>query len=280
MCGNKLLAILETELETPKPYGFFHLSWLLVTIAVIILLFIIRKRNTERQLKCILGVYSIIALVLEVLKQIIWAVEYNNVTNTFVWDYQWYAFPFQLCTMPIYICLICLFLKKNWLRDSLLAFVAYTTILGSIASAIIPDALFVSDVLVNVHAMWLHLGSLVVSVYLLMSKEVAINRNSLLSAVAVFLAAVIVASILNISIYNSGILNEETFNMFYISPYFDSTLPVFDVIYKSVPYPVFLITYIFALSLGSYIIFIIAKVIEITTNHKKRVEKNIKMKVG
>jgi len=250
-----MLGILESEFETPKPYGVFHLAWLFVTIAIIGLLAYKKENNNEKQLKYVLGIYGVTALILELLKQLIWSVEYDSATNAFVWDYQWYAFPFQLCTMPIYVCLICLFLKKGWLRDKLLAFLAYTTILGSIASAIIPDSLFVSEVLINVHAMWLHLGSLVVSLYLFMSKEVIPDKNSFFSAIGVFLIFVIFANMLNIAIYKSGILNGETFNMFYISPYFESTLPVFDIIYKSVPYPIFLMIYILGLSLGSSIIF-------------------------
>ena len=157
------------------------------------------------------------------LKQFIWAVDYDNSTNTFLWDYQWYAFPFQLCTTPIYVSLICLFLKKSRLRDSLLAYIAYTTILGSISSALIPDSLFVSDLLVDIHTMWLHLGSLVVSIYLLMSKEVAVSKRSFRDAILVFISFVVIANVLNILVYNIGILNGETFNMFYISPYFPST---------------------------------------------------------
>jgi len=259
MLWKEILAFLEAEMVTPKPYGVFHLLWLGLTIAIIVLLFCIRKKHNDRMLKWILGIYGVTAFILEAVKQLIWSVEYNEGLGEFIWDYQWYAAPFQLCTMPIYVCLICLFLNKCKVRDALLSFVAYTTILGSIASAIIPDQLFVPDILINVHAMFLHLGSLVVSVYLLMSGEVKINIKSLLMGLIVFLIVVVIANTLNIAIYNSGVLKGETFNMLYISPYFESTLPVFDSIYNTVPYIVFLALYIVALSLGSYIIFGIAK---------------------
>ena len=198
----KILSVLETEQITPKPYGLYHMVWLALTIITIIYLVNIRKKHNEKQLKYVLGVYGVTALILEILKQVIWSVEYNNTTGTFIWDYQWYAFPFQLCTMPIYVCLICLFLKKGRLRDSMLSFIAYTTILGSIASAIIPHDLFVEDILINIHAMWLHLGSLVVSIYLLVSNEVKINTQSLLNGLKMFVIAIIIANTLNIIVYN------------------------------------------------------------------------------
>lgn len=261
MFWKNLLDILEIQIKTPNPYGVFHLLWLFITIIILICLFCIRKRNSEKQLKVILGVYGITAFILELLKQIIWSVEYDNATNTFIWNYEWYAFPFQLCTTPIYICLICLFLKKNKLRDALLSYMAFTTILGSISSAILPDSLFVSDLLVDIHTMWLHLGSLVVSTYLLMSREVVITRKSFFSAITVFIIFILIANILNIVIYNSGILNGESFNMFYISPYFESSLPVFNEIQANVPYPIFLITYFLILTLGSYIVFKISQLL-------------------
>jgi len=261
MMFKDILDILQTEIKTPIPYGAFHLIWLFCALLIIVVLYYKRKNNCEKQLKLILGIYGIIAFVLEFLKQIIWSVEYDTLTNSFLWDYQWYAFPFQLCTTPIYVCLISLFLKKNKVRDALLSYMAFTTILGSISSALLPDSLFVSDLLVDIHTMCLHLGSLVVSVYLLMSKEVVTTKKSFINSIIVFSIFILIANILNIIIYNSGILNGESFNMFYISPYFESSLPIFDEIQANVPYPIFLISYIVILTLGSYIIYNIAKLL-------------------
>ena len=251
---RKLLDILQTEIEAPLPYGMFHFVWCLAAIILIAWLFITRNKHSERRLKWILGIYAIPTFILEALKQLIWSVEYSTETAGFVWDFQWYAFPFQLCTMPLYICLIALFLKKCKLRDYLLSFMGYITILGSIATVVRPHDVFVSDLLIDIHTMYLHAGSLVVSVYLLMSREVEINLKGFFRAVVTFIAFCAIANIMNIVVYNSGILNGETFNMFYISPYFVSSLPVFDTIYNAVPYLVFLVIYVVALSLGGGII--------------------------
>ena len=136
---------------------------------------------------------------------------------------------------------------------------AYITILGSISTILLPDSCFVPDILVNVHTMWLHLGSFVVSVYLLMSGDVKISLSSLFDGIIAFVCFVMFALVLNVAIYNSGILNGETFNMFYISPYFISSLPVFDVIQQNVPYIVFLLLYLFGLSIGGFIIYAVSK---------------------
>lgn len=260
---ERLLVFLQGTMNTPKAFGCFHIVCIILTIASIIYLY--RKRS-EKTLKTVLLVYGIIALLLEVLKQLIWSFNYDSVTGLVTWDYEWYAFPFQLCTTPIYVSLACAFMKEGKVRKALLSFMAFFTILGSIATIIMPDSCFTSDILVNIHTMWLHCGSLVVSVYLLLTNKVEANIINLKRSINVFLIFVGIALCLNIIIYNTGILNGETFNMFFISPYFESTLPVFNIIYIYVPYIVFLIIYIVALTLGATIIYGISKLIKCTKN--------------
>ena len=110
--------------------------------------------------------------------------------------------------------------------------------------------------------MWLHLGSFVVSVYLIMNGVVKLNKKNFFRAIYVFLGFVFIAFLMNIIVYNSGILNGETFDMFYISPYFISTLPVFNVIQENVPYVLFLSSYVIALSLGSLVIYLLSRLIK------------------
>ena len=252
---EKFLYFLQGEMNEPTPFGWFHLMWIGIIIVSLFILFILRKKYSEKQLKTVLAIYGIVAFILEGLKQIIWSFNYDPINNIVSWDYQWYAAPFQLCSTPIYVSLICLFLKKNKLRNSLLSYMAYITILGGITTIILPESCFVSDILINIHTMWLHCGSFVVSVYLLMSGEVKIDIKSLRNAFLTFLVFVIIAEGLNIGIYNSGILNGETFDMFYISPYFISTLPIFDILQANLPFIVFVIIYLTVILLGAFVIY-------------------------
>ena len=249
---------LNFEMKTPKPFGWFHLMWIVLVIASIVFLYTIRKKYNEKQLKSVLFIYGVIAFILELLKQIIWSFNYDPVANIVTWDYQWYAAPFQLCTTPIYVCLLCLFLKKGKIRDSLLSYIAFITILGSITTILFPDSCFVSTALVNIHTMWLHCGSLVVSIYLLITKEVEIKWSNLKNAFIVFLIFAGIAMYLNLVIYNLGILNGENFNMFYISPYFTTHLPIYNTIQENTPYLVYLFLYILSIFLGSLIIYLIS----------------------
>lgn len=256
-----ILKFLQTTMNVPKSWGYYHLIWIILTAVSIIGLYKRKHLHSERQLKMVIGTYGIIALVLEIIKQLIWTFTYNAETGMIVFDYQWYAAPFQLCTTPIYVCVLCLFLSDTKLRKAFLSYLAFFTILGGIATILMPDSCFTSMIEVNIHTMWLHCGSFVVSMYLLISGEVELTKENYKNAFVVFLAFVSIATVLNIIVYHSGVLRGETFNMFYISPYFISSLPVFNVIQQNVPYLLFLLIYIFALSLGAGIVYVISRVV-------------------
>ena len=263
---ERFLYILQSQMETPKSFGWFHIMWILFVVISLTILFILRKRHNEKMLKIILGTYGIIAFILELLKQLIWAFNYDSITNIVTWDYEWYSAPFQLCTTPIFISIICLFLKNNKLRKSLLSYMAFVTILGSLVTLMLPDSCFTSDILINIHTMWLHCGSLVVSFYLLISREVEINKKNFINSILVFLIFVVIAEVLNIVVYNSGILNGETFNMFYISPYFITHLPVFNTIQQNVPFIIYLFSYILIIFFGSLIVYFVSYAFSLIKN--------------
>ena len=269
---ENIIYSLQMQMNTPKPYGWFHLMWIAFTIIALVLLFKIKNKYSEKQLKVVLGVYGIIALILEITKQIMWSFNYDEITKMFTWDYQWYAAPFQLCTTPIFVSVICLFMKDSKLRNFLLSYMSYVTILGGLLTILIPDSCFTRDTLINIHTMWLHCGSFVVSIYLIMNNAVKINKQSFKGAFTVFLVFVLIAEIMNIGIYNLGILNGETFNMFYISPYFISSLPVFNVIQESVPFIVFLFTYILGVFIGAFVVYFIARKIKVRNGEKEVVD--------
>lgn len=48
---EKFLYMLQAEIETPKPLGWYHILWILIVLISIIILFIFRKNNKEKQLK-------------------------------------------------------------------------------------------------------------------------------------------------------------------------------------------------------------------------------------
>ena len=265
---ERILYFFQGEMERPIPFGWFHLLCLSIMIITIILL-CINKNRSDKKLNKLLLIYGIIAFILELIKQLIWSFNYDYVTGIVTWDYQWYASAFQLCTTPIYVSLILPFIKNEKTKNSLYSYLAYFTILGSLSVIFLPENCFVRTIEVNIHTMFLHYGSFVISMYLMISNKVKINFRNVFEGFKAFLIFASVALLLDIIVYNSGILNGETFNMFYISPYFISSLPIYDIIQKSVPYIIYLLFYITSVLIGSFIIYIVRLLI------RKMLKRNI-----
>lgn len=247
----------ELRMDTPVTWGWFHLMWIGIIVLCVVITFLTKRYYNEKQLKWALGLYGIVTLILELIKQIMWAFNYDN--GVVSWAYSWYSAPFQLCTTPMFVSIIALFLKKGKFRDSLLSYLSFYIVVTSLMVLILPESCFTSQIIINVHTMYLHAMSLALALYLLINKEVEVNRKNLFNAFKVFISFVFIALFLDVIVYKSGILNGETFNMFYISPYFPCTLPFFELIYDKVSYPLFLLLYIMLIFLGSCFSYFILK---------------------
>lgn len=264
-------AIDKWQMTEPHAWGWFHLLTLGIMIALIVLVCLVGKQ-TEKKLRIILLTYAITATVLEIVKQIIFSMHYND-DGTLYWRYQWYAAPFQLCTTPIIAAFIIVFVKNEKIRSAMAAYMAFITILGSLSVILLPDDCLIESVEVNIHTTFLHYGSFVISMYFLITGIVKIKLKNLLNALLVFLCFACFAYILNEFFYHTHILPDgQTFNMFYISPHFDCALPVLVDIQKKVPHLVFLLAYGVAVVLGSMIIYGISLLVEIISHKLSKKE--------
>ena len=85
--------------------------------------------------------------------------------------------------------------------------------------------------------------------------------KDLVWATVIFSALAATALGMDVGMYylfqNLGI--NDIFNMFFISPYYDCTLPLLSMVYSAVPYPVFLCVYIFGFMLCAGLVMLIMK---------------------
>ena len=104
-----------------------------------------------------------------------------------------------------------------------------------------------------------HASMVVVGIYLLYIGYVKIEFKTILRALPVFAVAVVIAVCMNEAAYYSGLLETDDFNMFMISPYLESTLPVYSAVQKAVPYPWDLIIYVVGFTVAACIVLLVAK---------------------
>lgn len=252
---ENIIYFLQAEAETPKMYGLFHIVFLVLIIALAVFLSrIVFLRDDKTYRKIILSFWIIMTL-LEVYRELVFSMQV--VDGVAVWDYAWYQFPFQLCATPLYAFPLITLLPDGAVRDACRSYVATFALFGGIAVMLYPGDVLCSYIGINIQSLVHHGLQLVGGIITAVSIRNKYNLREFAKGVIVFAVFVSVAMALNIGVHaylvSAGM--DDTFNMFFISPYFDCTLPILSAIYPLVPYPVFLISYIIGFSLVALIVF-------------------------
>ena len=253
---GRLIQILDTQAETPKMFGIVHIISFALSILLGIWLCYRFKNADAKTVRKVLLVLAIIAIVMEIYKQVVYTFTYRNgIIET---DYQWYAFPFQFCSIPMYVQLLAALIKNKRIHDALCAFLATYSIFAGLCVMIYPEQVFIGTIGVNIQTMFCHGSMISLGIFLFGSGYVKAEHKTILKAIPVFASAVAIAMIMNEVVYLSGILNGETFNMFFISPHFEPSLPVYSLVQAVVPFPWCTVIYIAVFSLAAYIILLLS----------------------
>ena len=270
---EQLLALLDAQMKEPTSFGWYHLLCLAIVVALCALVISKRKIFTPHRIKLALGITAAVLLTFEVYKQFNYA--YNVEKDS--WGYRWYIFPFQFCSTPMYVMLAAAFLKEGKAQRSLYDFLATYGFFAGLAVMLYPDDVFIETIGINVQTMVHHGMMVVVGVFMYATGAVKLSHKTVLYALPTFGTLVAIALIANVLYGNFGD-PDQTFNMFFISPYYDCTLPVLSVINEKMPYPIFLACYLFGFTAAGYIVSLLPMAV-IKVNAKlqsKMKSKNVK----
>lgn len=255
-----IINALDVKMTTPTMYGWFHLLFWGLTVCGAVALCKYYKNPDKKTVQKILLVFSLVSLALEIYKQINYTFSYDGTGITA--DYQWYAFPFQFCSTPMYIGLLAALIGKKTIHRALCAYLATFSLFAGLCVMAYPAQVFVDTIGINIQTMVCHGSMISVGVWLLYCGYVKPEHKTILFATPVFAAMVALAAVMNEIAFVSGLLQRETFNMFFISPHCDPSLPVYSLVQAVVPYPWCAIIYIIAFSLAAYIILLISMAIK------------------
>lgn len=262
----KILETLDYKVTEPPLFGWFHIMWI-VLLVVGTVLFCKFVKATEKNVFKVVLTTTVISILLEIYKQINYT--FTVTDGVITADYQWYAFPFQFCAMPMFIgTLYCIFAKTR-ARHYFAAFLATFSIFGGLVVYIYPEQVFIETLGINIQTMIYHGFMVLVGVWLLYTQYTPLKQKTLAKAVVVFAGCIVAAIILNEVAVKTGFIGDETFNMFYISPHFEGTLPIYCEVQKVVPYPWSLIIYIIGFSAAAYVILLVAMLINKLGKGKK-----------
>ena len=262
---EKVIYFLQGEMPTPTNYSLFHIISMLLIVGLTVFLCIKFKDCSNKTFRKILLIAWIVMVVFEIYKQIVFSFNWDG--NQVVWDYQWYAFPFQMCSTIMYVLPFILFMKDGVVKDACMAYLCTFSLFAGITVFFYPNDVFISMIGINIQTMVHHGMQVVLGIFLLVYNRHRLNWKYYLKGIVVFLIMLTIANVLNI-ILNPKVMS-ESFNMFYVSPYRDCTLPILSMIYEKTPYIVFLLCYAIGMLLAGALVYLVAWGIMILASRKK-----------
>lgn len=251
----KLYDILTKTAEAPKTLGIYH--FICIALIIIISVLVCRKFKNcsdeilRRLTACVWG----IIVALEIYKQLIHGFSVED--GRFVWDYAWYIFPFQFCSSPLYILPFIAFAKNEKLRGACVAYMITFSLFAGLAVFCYPNDVFTETIGINFQTMVHHGSQILMGALLAVRYKDRLSARFFIGGALTFVIMVFIAMALNIGVYQMfvrvGI--DETFNMFFISPYYNCTLPILSTVYQLVPYVVFVCIYFFGFILCALLVY-------------------------
>lgn len=240
----KIYEALSKTMKCPTNYGWYHLLCIAIIIVVTILLVKFEKNHhNEKTLRTVLLVAGFGMILFELYKQ--FNFDFYVSEGKLLFDFQWYAFPFQFCSTPMYIMIIAGFSKPGKFRDALIAFLATFGLFGGICVYLYPDTVFTTTIGINIQTMFHHGLQIVVGTFVACYYRKQYSIKFYLRGLYVFLILFGIALALDFIVPT---FIDEEFNMFFISYIYGTHIPVFCDIFGKVPYPIFLLIYVLAFS--------------------------------
>lgn len=251
---TSILKIMNTKMTTPTSYGWFHILCLLLCAGLTILAVSRGKKADEKTVRRVVLLTAALVAVLEVYKQI----NYTFGSGDRAAEYQWYAFPFQFCSTPMYVGLLTGIFRKGKIHDALCAYLATYAVFAGVCVMFYPGDVFISTVGINIQTMVCHGSMPVIGAWLLASGHVKAEPRTIFKALPVFVGCVLIAMGLNEIAHLTGLLESHTFNMFFISPYCAPSLAVYSLVQQALPYPLCLVVYVLGFTAAAFVMLMLA----------------------
>lgn len=241
---------------TPPPaYGWFHILFTLIGFTVCALVAWKMRNISDKASKWLLFSFGLFLSLTEVYKQLF--LFFNSADHS----YNWGELPFQLCSVPMYLCLIAPWLRPGKLQRGMYSFMVLFNLLGGGISFLEPSGLLLHDWFSTVHALFWHMSLVFIGLFLCFSHRGATEKGDYKGAAITFVALSGVALLINTLVQN---LLGKHINMFFVGPG-ESPIIVFKQFSIWFGWPINTVIYIFAVCLGAYLIY---QLIQLVQKHK------------
>ena len=256
---EKMTNYLNYQIEEPVIFGAFHFVCIALVIALTVFLCKKYRNCPDKTFRTILFISWGAMVLLEMYKQINFSFGVDG--ENAVWDYSWYAFPFQFCSTPIYVLPFAIFGKDGKVRDAVLAFLATFSLFAGLTVYVYPEQVFVETLGIDIQTMVHHGLQVSLGIYITVRNKHRLNWEFFRKGICVLGILILSAIILNESVHYAfvqlGI--DETFNMFFISRHYECTLPLLSSFASKIPNAVVVLIYFSVMLLAGFVVMQIQK---------------------
>ena len=198
------------KMDVPALFSPFHLSMTLLSVLIPYILVChqpINKTKAEQHLFHM----GMILLMLELYKQGFYYVVVNHMR------YDWWHFPFQLCSMAMYLCLL-LPLTKGRFHRTILTFLYDFSLPGALLALLFPEDMLRPYWAMTLHGFLWHAMLVYIALIVYRNELADPSWSGFSDAGALYLFLAASAFILNILIHPYASFGFQP-NYFYLSPY-------------------------------------------------------------
>ena len=261
---TEIIELVNTETAEPRVLGILHLSFIFAVLCVTVFFCVKLCDVSDATFRRVIGGAFFVMLTLEILKQVFSSMSVSD--GEIVYGYVWSAFPFQLCSTPLYVLPMLAFLPDGKLRDCVASYTMTFALAGGLVTYIFPKTILTGRMIINVQTLIHHGLQIITGVYTAAYYRRKIDRRFFLGGVSVFAVVFAIANFLNTVGYklfvSLGIMSDgEAFNMFYISPRADQTVPILSDFFNWFHPIVFIAGYFVVLTLSAALLTYIARTV-------------------
>lgn len=242
------------KMRTHEVFDSFHLIALAITVIIAILLAVLvvryisgndklsqakHSRSNELQndskLVAILSGAGWFLVVIEIYKQLF---VYHVIGND---SYDWWYFPFQLCSVPMYLCVLLPFTRGR-LREAFLSFMGTFTLVSAVAALSFPEDFLRPYVMLTLHGFMWHGILLFIALVIIAAHPMTLRSFAYATLLFIVLSL--------ISMFFNAVTGAY---MFYMNPHHISPQPLVSTVQQRAGIPMGLGLYMGAIILAAFI---------------------------
>ncbi|MCL2486657.1 MAG: YwaF family protein [Oscillospiraceae bacterium] len=229
-------------MERQPLFGSFHLIFLAVGLTAAFLCAFFLRKITDRQNRALLLTVGLFLLTTEIYKQLFWfyAITYEH--------YPFIIFPFHLCSVPMYLCILAAFLPEGKFRQAIYDFLASFCFVGGIISLAVDGGLLREYWTMTLHCLIWHLILVFIGLHFGMSGRTG-GKFGFLRACAVFYTLAAAAFCINILMMD---VSRGTIDMFFVGPA-PMNVVVFSDIAKVTGRPIVSLIYLASITFAAWV---------------------------